>query len=411
MPDKYVGRPSILPACFFFGVGRLRRRTAHYIYPAFLLAVFSCFSPPSYGKEEGPNYSLVYTGETWANTKGGIDTGTEYVSVLDFTMDADLGSGTFFLWGFYSNSSDLSGRLVGDIQAVSNIDNSEVVRVLEAWYSHDFAGDTASIKAGLVDLNSEFDAIEPASLFVNGSHGIGADFSQTGENGPSLYPSTSPAVVVEFAPWVNWFLRFGAFDAIPNDPDNPDRMKLSLGDGALLVGEANYVTDLGLRLGTGVWGYTSKFDTSYAPMTAGSRESDNWGAYIFASSDLYSTENDNKLSGWIRYGFADNTSINFLKSYFGTGLVYTGLFPARPEDEIGFAIASAFIGDEAKNAARAAGEPVSNAETSIELTYRAQLTDWLAIQPDIQYVLNPGVTGGLSDALVVGVRFEMALNF
>jgi len=399
------------PTSLSLGAGRLHDWSGHYFWSAFLIAALLCFSPVSYAQEEGINYSIVYTGETWVNTTGGIDTGSEYVSVLDLTMDASLGSGTLFLWGFYSNSSDLSGSLVGDIQAVSSIDNSEVFRVLEAWYSYDFSDDTASIKAGLVDLNSEFDAIEPASLFVNGSHGIGADFSQTGENGPSLYPTTAPAVVVEFAPWVNWFLRFGAFDAIPNDPDNPDRMKLSLGDGALLVGEANYVTDLGLRVGTGVWGYTSKFDVNYSPAVSGEREDGNWGAYIFASSDLYSTENNNKLSGWIRYGIADNTNINFLKSYLGTGLVYTGLFPARPEDEIGFAIASAFIGDEAKNAARAAGGAVSNAETSIELTYRAQLTDWLAIQPDIQYVLNPGIIGGLSDALVIGVRFEMALNF
>lgn len=51
-------------------------------------------------------------------------------------------------------------------------------------------------------------------------------------------------------------------------------------------------------------------------------------------------------------------------------------------------------------------------ETLIEVTYQVQVTPWWQIQPDIQYVLNPG--GGildhvnpfrvLSNELVAGIR-------
>jgi porin len=44
------------------------------------------------------------------------------------------------------------------------------------------------------------------------------------------------------------------------------------------------------------------------------------------------------------------------------------------------------------------------AEMVIEFTYQAQITPWLTIQPDLQYVINPGGANDLNNALVVGGR-------
>ncbi len=48
-----------------------------------------------------------------------------------------------------------------------------------------------------------------------------------------------------------------------------------------------------------------------------------------------------------------------------------------------------------------------NAETNIELFYKAQLLPYLTIRPDLQYVANP--SGRYRDALVFGLRFEVIL--
>jgi porin len=63
-------------------------------------------------------------------------------------------------------------------------------------------------------------------------------------------------------------------------------------------------------------------------------------------------------------------------------------------------------------AAAFAGEPLrdrgaSRAETNIELTYSVQVTPWLRLQPDIQYIFNPGLDEGLDNALVIGLRIEL----
>ena len=38
-----------------------------------------------------------------------------------------------------------------------------------------------------------------------------------------------------------------------------------------------------------------------------------------------------------------------------------------------------------------------------------QINDQLRIQPDGQYIMNPGAVSGVKDALVAGVRIEISL--
>ena len=46
-------------------------------------------------------------------------------------------------------------------------------------------------------------------------------------------------------------------------------------------------------------------------------------------------------------------------------------------------------------------------ETEIELFYRAPLTPYVTIQPDLQYIANPSGQG--RDAFVASLRFELVL--
>jgi porin len=47
----------------------------------------------------------------------------------------------------------------------------------------------------------------------------------------------------------------------------------------------------------------------------------------------------------------------------------------------------------------------------IEVTYRRALLPWLTVQPDIQYILNPGADRSLRDAVVFGLRIEFAAEW
>ena len=43
----------------------------------------------------------------------------------------------------------------------------------------------------------------------------------------------------------------------------------------------------------------------------------------------------------------------------------------------------------------------------LEATYQAQITKWLTIQPNMQFIFNPGGTQDLDNALVVGGRLSI----
>lgn len=64
------------------------------------------------------------------------------------------------------------------------------------------------------------------------------------------------------------------------------------------------------------------------------------------------------------------------------------------------------LGDPAIAAAKI---PPRRAETNFELTWQRRVSERLTLQPDVQYVVNPGWDPALRDALVLGVRLDLTL--
>ena len=61
----------------------------------------------------------------------------------------------------------------------------------------------------------------------------------------------------------------------------------------------------------------------------------------------------------------------------------------------------------ADGALREEGLTPRAAEMVLEATYQCVLTPWCIVQPDLQYILNPGSTANLADSLVLGLRFSV----
>jgi porin len=109
----------------------------------------------------------------------------------------------------------------------------------------------------------------------------------------------------------------------------------------------------------------------------------NRGAYVQVESGLARWD-DRSLEAWMRIGTASDR-INPISLYAGGGLAY-----GNDDRRAGFAVAHARLGDPAIRAATLGGEDPERAETAFELTYSHRVNDRLTIQPDIQYVVNPG---------------------
>ncbi|MEW6652721.1 MAG: carbohydrate porin, partial [Bacteroidota bacterium] len=145
-----------------------------------------------------------------------------YLNMFTFSSTLDLGK--LFGWNnteFFTEVIGLHGTApedkIGALQGISNITSPHQWRLYQFWVEKKLAGNSISVLAGLFDLNSEFDVRSTTALFINPSFGIGPDFSGSGLNGPSIFPSTSIAVRVNYEPNENISLKIGFFDAVPEN--------------------------------------------------------------------------------------------------------------------------------------------------------------------------------------------------
>jgi len=360
--------------------------------------------------EEAPatQLSATYTGEAWSNLDGGLRRGSVYLENLEvgIEVDAERALGwrgvTMALSGFYNDNSTLSDRLVGDIQAVSGMDATGGTRLYEAWVRKGFK--QGALKAGVIDLNTEFSVNKTALVFVNGAQGLGLDVAQVGRNGPSVFPATGLGLIGETVIAGHWTLKLGAFDGVPRDSEKRrgGAFRLSGDEGALVVGEVSHEREDETRFVVGFWGHTAKFDAMGGPIHQDSSR----GTYALVERPLARWAGRG-LDGFVRVGVA-NSRIEQISAHYSTGVVLKGPVFGFEDEALGLGVTVAENGPDFRRAQAAIGAPVQRRETALEVTYRAQVAPWLALQPDVQFVMNPGADPALKNALVAGVRFEVA---
>jgi porin len=376
--------------------------------------------------DHGLEVAGVYKADGFANLRGGLERNAAYIHNIDFTLLVNMEKlvgwqgGSLFVDVLANNGGELS-RYVGDVQVVSNIEAGRMTKLYQAWVQQEAWEGSVSLLAGVYDLNSEFYVTQTSGLFINSSHGIGKEFSQTGRNGPSIFPNAAAGVRLRLQPYESVYFQTVVLDGMPGDPDDPSRMQIHFNkeEGLLVTAEAGYASSGGetntsglAKLAVGVWSYTSQFDKLNEVDANGEpvKCTEDWGVYCLAEKSVYKeSENPGQgLAAFARLGYA-SSCVNQFDYHFGVGAVYTGLFSSRDEDELGIAVAHAHNGREYRQVIALGGTWAKNLEVTAELTYKAQLTPWLALQPDVQYVIHPSTDPQIANALVFGSRFELAL--
>jgi porin len=361
----------------------------------------------------GVSTDITYKYDVFGNVSGGVRRGIRNLDNLDvvFGLDGEklLGSqGTTAVVHFLNNmGQEPNGSLVGSAQGIDNIETTTpTAKLYQAWIQQNWANDRYSLLAGLYDLNSEFYVTDSSLLFLQPTLGIGTDFAQSGENGPSIFPTTSLAARFKFQPTSDSYLQVAVLDAVSGDPQNGNgtHVRVDKKDGALLVSELGYLTGGASptgKIALGGWYYTEKT----ADVAASGNYQHNKGFYVLGEQLLCQEAGaaGQGLTGFARFGVADKDVNQFYYSW-STGLVYTGLIPSRDEGKLGLALNGAHNGKKFRNVSA----PVDTAETALELTYSDNITPWLTVQPDVQYVINPGANPATKNATVLGSRFTIA---
>jgi porin len=397
--------------------------------------------------DRGFDVHATYTGAVFWTLSGGVQRGASYLDNIDLqlTLDGERLVGwpgaTLFLYGLGTHGDNPS-RDAGDAQGVSNIAAPQDWKLYECWIQQNLVANRLSLLVGRYDLNTEFYVLHAAGLFLNSSFGIGPEFSMSGHGGPSIYSDTAVGARLTVKPIQGFQVQAALLDGVPVNRPGGVRAIFHAGDGLLLVGEIDYLSGQGAGAGTGPgassrqssqrfrigrtdnplapagkiglggWYYTSHFQDLSAVQSNGDPvvRHGSGGVYLVGAQVIYRDEDvpDRRLTLFVQSGLGDGRVDRFV-GYTGGGLTMSAPLPGRDDDEAGLAVAAAYNGSHYVDQQHNAGAPVGQTEVAVELTYLAQLTSWLALQPDLQYVINPNTDPRLNNSLVAAVELQLAL--
>lgn len=357
---------------------------------------------------DGISFGAHWVMEGFRNFTGGISTeDTVPASTLDLDLTIntgrlfDLQGGEFYADMEYHAGRDPTKVLVGDLQIFDKQNDSPYLQIFQLWYQQRLFNDLLRIKIGKIDANTEFSVITNGLGFINSSTQVT----------PTLFvfpttPEPMPAVGLFFTPCRLFYASFGLFYSnrsvhFLNFIGSPYDIQPA-SNGIFMIGETGLTWDHLPLLATdgdarlGVWAHTGTF-----PEFSGGKRNGVQGLYAIFDQTLWrpwrSQGSDKGLGAFLEYGRTDS-SVASIYEHFGGGIVWKGL-PGRPNDQVGFSPQYARLSPQA--------DLPHNYELALETFYNFWLASWASVQPDLQYIIDPG--GQYNNALVLTMRLKVNL--
>ena len=399
-------------------------------------------------QDDGITLGLQEQSEGWINLAGGLRQGVTYDGLTTASLRIDLdklagwSGATFFVDFFQIHGHGPSGSMVGNLQLVSNIEATDANKLYDLWLEQVLLNSRLNIRIGQEGANDEMMIADDAAMFINSSFGYPAlPNSDLPDGGPN-YPLATPFVRIRYQPTDAITLVTAAYSgapapAGPGDPQIRDHTGTTfrLDDHVLLFWELWYSRNKGDNAsglpGTyklGVWYDSARFPDVLYDNTGRSLASPASNGVALAHDGDYAIYGIADQTVWRRPGNSGESLALFLQVMGGpddrnlcnlfieAGLNWKAPF-GRSNDSAGIALSYEGIGPAARRysqelaAFSGAGKTYASNETVIEATYIYQVAPWLALQPDAQYVVNPGAyipttlaPKPLNNAFVAGVR-------
>jgi porin len=398
--------------------------------------------------ERGIGFGLQEQTELWGNLAGGIKQGATYDGLTTASLCIDLAKAarwrgaTIFASGFQVYGPGPTGQLVGTLQFVSGLEATPSTKLYDLWFEQQLFDGKASLRFGQEGANDELMLAAYAGVFLNSSFGFPPLLALDLPSGGPNYPLASPFVRLSLRPSSEITFMGAVYTEDPappgaGDPQLRDRhgSAFRLNDHALSFAELWYAPsvlasrELPGAYKFGLWVATGPFPDPLRATDGLSKanpasngiplmHSGDYGIYWIVNQMLWhkpSTEAQGVgVFLQIMRAPADR---NFSDLFIAGGANWKGIIPGRSHDTAGIAFTYAGIGAAARHfsqdvvAYTGLGSPYAQGEMVIETTYRLRLTPWFKLQPDLQYVINPGAgiptsqsTTPLKNALVVGLR-------
>jgi porin len=387
--------------------------------------------------------------ELFGNVSGGTGRGADYDGLTTATLGLDTGTafklpgGTFNLSVLNIRGRNISADNLHDLQTASGISATPTTRLWEVWYEQAFPDANFDVKLGQQSLDQEFIISQGSALFLNSMMGWPMLPSADLYAGGPAYPLSSLGVRVRAQPGGGFTALAGVFqDNPPGGPFAGDGQLLgttrwggnfNLRTGALFIAEVQYAlnpppaggadtgehpTGLPGTYKLGFWYDTGSFpsppfdSTGVALATSSSSGApselpNNYSVYAVMDQMVWRPDEKapQALGVFARVMGAPNDR-NLISFSANAGATLKAPLPGRDSDTLGLGfgiakVSNAVNGSDTESST-GTGFPGRTSETFLELTYQVQLTPWWQVQPDFQYVFNPG--GGVPNPNTPGKR-------
>ena len=358
------------------------------------------------------------------NTLGGVKQGATMQGVTTGVLEVDTGKafglkgGLFHISALQIHGQSLSGPYLDNLQAANGNEAENGTRLWEFWYDQQFLGGKFDIKLGQQSIDSEFIVSTTSALFVNTTAGWPLVPSDDLYGGGPAYPLSSLGVRAQFKPTGSTSFLAGVFDDNPGGgafsddaqslDDNGGRFNLNTG--ALFIAELQYATKIDSLPGTyriGGWYDTGSFpDQRFGtdgrsladPASNGTpvMHHGNYSLYGVVDQTVWQSKADTSrnLNVFGRIMGAPDRQ-NFVDFNFNGGVTLAAPLPGRDSDSAGIDFGIGRVSSRTAALDADSALPRQGTEELFEFTYQATVTGWLVVQPDLQYVVNPG--GGVLD--------------
>jgi len=410
----------------------------------------------NYLDDSGAELSASYTNNIAGNPTGGKSQGFTYTDNTSFGLQLDFEKMlgwqglTFTVSGLNRAGSSLSQDNIGNQFTVQQVYGGQTAMFYALVMEQNLLDDKINIKAGRFSTGDDFASSPIYWLYMN--NGIDGNPQALPVNTQfSAYPWAvwAARVRVEPTPEINAML--GAYQ-VSNRVFNRDYHGLDWsmrgGDGVLLIGQIGWTPELFKRpvekaaTSDGKTALATKarsegksfkaispetemkglpghywFGAYYSPWTfqdignAGETVTNSYGFYWHADQMVWqeSPGSDQGLTLWSAFVLSPQQNIAKLPFQANAGIVYKGLVPTRDDDfsVLGF-VYGKFSSDYA-GAVSDSGGGYPEYEIVLEAAYRVNISQFAYIQPDLQWVINPGGTGDIPNALVLGA--QMGVTF
>lgn len=374
--------------------------------------------------------SLTITGEHWHNVSGGLATGSRWNSLADLAVEIDLArlgapagaslTAQFFWIENQHTSADVAD-LTGAANPVSGLNAGDAWRVFNLFYRQSWSNNRFALKLGQLALDDDFMGSDYAGLFAFSALGAMPSQVATGHSGHTgggcAYPIFAVAAPgVHFSATLNdkFSFQLGAYHGGPGH-DRRSNHGLDwddgAGQGAVFFYEGAYTFSVAgrpstLRAGGAL--HTGRFD-DFSALAIDENAAEVRGLHSFyLIQDLVLLARDAEhptLAAFWRAGLSPQRDRSAVRRYADAGLNWFAPIPGRADDIAGLAVSYTEYGD----AYRRPDPALAAAETALELTYRAQLTERFALQAIVQRHFNPlpADDGRRHTATVLALRAEL----